>query len=84
GVGTNHHATRLAAWLWSRAGVDARAVHAHDFVSRPYRLSRGDLGVFLSHRGGRSYTVKAEEMARRGGAETVLVTAAGSPWKGAR
>lgn len=84
GVGTNHHAARLAAWLWSGAGLDARAAHAHDFVSRPYRLSRGDLGVFLSHRGGRSYTVRAEEMARRGGAETAIVTAAGSPWKGPR
>lgn len=84
GVGTNHHAARLAAWLWSGAGYDARAVHAHDFVARPYRLSRGDLGVFLSHRGGRSYTVKAEEMARRAGAETAIVTAAGSRWKGPR
>jgi len=84
GVGTNHHAARLAAWLWSGAGYDARAAHSHDFVSRPYRLDDGDLGVFLSHRGGRSYTVKAEALARRGGAETVLVTAAGSPWKGAR
>jgi fructoselysine-6-P-deglycase FrlB-like protein len=84
GVGTNHHAARLAAWLWSRAGFDARAVHAYDFVSRPYCLTRGDLGVFLSHRGGKSYTVKAEQSARRGGAETVIVTAAGSPWKGAR
>jgi len=84
GVGTNHHAARLAAWLWSRAGLDARAVHSYDFVARPYRLSRGDLAVFLSHRGGKSYTVSAEAMARRAGAETVIVTCAGSPWKGAR
>lgn len=84
GVGTNHHAAHLAAWLWSSAGLDARAVHAYDFVERPYRLGRGDLGVFLSHGGGRSYTVAAEAMARRAGAETVVVTAAGSPWPGAR
>ena len=81
GVGTNHHAARVAAWLWSRAGLDARAVHSHDFVSRPYRLSRGDLGIFLSHRGTKSFTVRAEEMARRAGAETVAVTGAGSRWK---
>jgi glucosamine--fructose-6-phosphate aminotransferase (isomerizing) len=84
GVGTNHHAARIAAWLWSRAGLDARAVHSHDFVSRPYRLSPGDLGVFLSHRGSRSYTVKAEAAARRAGAETVIVTAEGSKWNGPR
>lgn len=84
GVGTNHHAARLAAWLWSREGFDARAVHSHDFVARPYRLSRGDLAVFLSHRGGKSYTVSAEAMARRAGAETVVVTCAGSPWKAPR
>lgn len=81
GVGTNHHAARLAAWLWSREGFDARAVHSYDFVARPYRLTRGDLAVFLSHRGGKSYTVTAEAMARRAGAETVIVTAEGSPWK---
>ena len=85
GVGTNHHAARLAAWLWSRAGLDARAVHSHDFVARPYRLARGDLAVFLSHRGSKkSYTVSAEALARRDGAETVVVTCAGSPWKSPR
>lgn len=83
GVGTNHHAARIAAWLWSGAGFDARAVHAYDFVSRPYRLSKGDLGIFLSHRGGtKSYTVKAEAMARRAGAATVAVCGAGAVWKG--
>jgi fructoselysine-6-P-deglycase FrlB-like protein len=81
GVGTNHHAARLAAWLWSRAGFDARAVHGYDFVSRPYRLTRGDLAVFLSHRGSKSYTVAAEAMARRDGAETVIVMGAGCSWK---
>ncbi|UPT75023.1 MAG: SIS domain-containing protein [Elusimicrobiota bacterium] len=85
GVGTNHHAAQIAAWLWSSKGFDARAVHAHDFVSRPYRLSKGDLGVFLSHRGGsRSYTVRAEALARRAGAETVAVCADGAVWKGPR
>ena len=82
GVGTNHHAAQIAAWLWCRAGLDARAVHSFDFVSRPYRLSRGDLGIFLSHRGTKSYTVKAEAMARRAGAETVAITGVGSTWLG--
>jgi fructoselysine-6-P-deglycase FrlB-like protein len=83
GVGTNDNASHMAAWLWSSAGLDARAVHGHDFTARPYRLGRGDLAVFLSHGGGSSYTVKAEAMARRAGAETVVVTASGSPWPGA-
>ena len=84
GVGTNNHAAHLAAWLWSGAGLDARAVHGYDFVSRPYRLTKGDLGIFLSHRGGtKSYTVRAEAMARRAGADTVAVCGAGATWKGA-
>ena len=83
GVGTNHHAARIAAWLWSGAGFDARAVHAYDFVSRPYKLSKGDLGVFLSHRGGtKSYTGKAEAKSRRAGADTGAVCGAGAIWKG--
>jgi fructoselysine-6-P-deglycase FrlB-like protein len=81
GVGTNHHAARLTAWLWSREGFDARAVHSHDFVTRPYRLTKGDLAVFLSHRGSKSYTVQAEAMARRDGAETVIVMAQGCDWR---
>ncbi|MFI5344870.1 MAG: SIS domain-containing protein [Elusimicrobiota bacterium] len=80
GVGTNHHAARLAAWLWSREGFDARAVHSHDFVTRPYKLTKGDLAVFLSHRGTKSYTVQAENRARRDGAETVIVMAEGCSW----
>ncbi len=83
GVGTNHHAAQIAAWLWSGQGYDARAVHSYDFVARPYHLGKGDLGIFLSHRGGgKSYTVKAEAMARRAGAETVAVSGAGAIWKG--
>ncbi len=84
GVGTNHHAARIAAWLWSRAGFDARAVHSHDFVARPYRLEPGDLGIFLSHRGSRSFTVRAEAAARRAGAQTAAVTAAGGVWQAPR
>lgn len=84
GVGSNHHAARIAAWLWSGAGFDARAVHAYDFVTRPYRLSKGDLGVFLSHRGGvKSYTVQAEALARSAGADTVAVCGIGATWEGA-
>ena len=82
GVGTNYHAAQLASWLWTRAGLDAEAVHSFDFVARPWKVGRGDLGVFLSHRGTKSYTVKAESMARRAGAETVVVTGQGSPWAG--
>ncbi len=82
GVGTNHHAAQIAGWLWCRAGLDARAVHSFDFISRPFRVSKGDLGIFLSHRGTKSYTVKAEAMARRCGAETVAITGVGSPWLG--
>ena len=82
GVGSNFHAAQLAAWSWCRAGLDATAVHSFDFVSRPWTMRPGDLGVFLSHRGTKSYTVRAEAMARRAGADTVLVTGEGSPWKG--
>lgn len=81
GVGTNHHAARIAAWLWRGAGFDAQAWHSFDFAVQPPPLRRGDLGIFLSHRGGKSYTLKAEETARRAGVETALLTGAGSPWR---
>lgn len=84
GVGTNHHAARIAAWLWRDAGFDAQAWHAFDFAVQPPPMRRGDLGIFLSHRGGKSYTVAAEERTRRAGVETVILTGAGSPWRGAR
>jgi len=84
GVGTNHHAARIAAWLWRDAGFDAQAWHSFDFAVQPPPLRRGDLAVFLSHRGGKSYTLTAEALARRAGVETVILTGAGSPWQGAR
>lgn len=81
GVGTNHHAARIAAWLWRDAGFDAQAWHSFDFAVQPPPLRRGDLGIFLSHRGTKSYTLRAERHARRAGMETVIVTGAGSPWR---
>ena len=81
GIGTNHHAACLAAWLWRGTKLDAEAWHSFDFVARPPRLKRGDLGIFLSHRGGKSYTLQAEALARRAGVETVILTGAASPWK---
>ncbi len=84
GIGTNHHAAQLAAWLWSGAGFNARAVHSHDFIRRPRTIARGDLGVFLSHGGGQSYTVRAEGLARHAGAQTVIITATDSRWNNSR
>ncbi|OGS39973.1 MAG: hypothetical protein A2506_00705 [Elusimicrobia bacterium RIFOXYD12_FULL_66_9] len=81
GVGTNHHAARIAAWLWREAGFDAQAWHSFDFAVQPPPMRRDDLGIFLSHRGSKSYTLKAEAWARRAGAETAVVTGAGSPWR---
>ncbi|MEK7383586.1 MAG: hypothetical protein AAB262_09930 [Elusimicrobiota bacterium] len=81
GVGTNHHAARIAAWLWRDAGFDAQAWHSFDFVLQPPPLRSDDLGIFLSHRGGKSYTLQAEESARRAGVETAILTGAGSPWR---
>lgn len=82
GVGTNHHAARLAAWHWRASGFEAEAVHSFDFVASPPRLRRGELGIFLSHRGTKSYTLAAERLARAAGLETVALTGEGSPWKG--
>lgn len=81
GVGTNHHAARIAAWLWRDAGFDAWAWHGFDFVLQPPSMQRGDLGIFLSHRGSKSYTFKAEALARRAGVETAILTGVGSPWR---
>ncbi len=84
GVGSNHHAARIAAWFWSRAGLPVRAVHSHDFARLPARVRRGEAAIFLSHGGGRSFTVAAEAAARRAGAFTIAVTARGSRWRAPR
>ncbi|HAZ07189.1 MAG TPA: hypothetical protein DCZ01_01410 [Elusimicrobia bacterium] len=81
GLGTNHHAARIAAWHWRQAGLDAEAWHSFDFTLQPPRLRRGDLAVFLSHRGSKSFTLQAETLARRAGIETAILTGAASPWK---
>lgn len=83
GVGTNHHAARIASWLWNSAGLKARARHGFDYVAARTRPAKGDLAVFLSHRGGsKSYTVMAEASARRAGIATVAVCGQGAVWKG--
>lgn len=82
GVGTNHHAARIAAFLWRGAGLEAEAVHSFDFVTSPPRLRRGELALFLSHRGTKSYSLAAERLARRAGLETAALTGEGSPWTG--
>jgi glucosamine 6-phosphate synthetase-like amidotransferase/phosphosugar isomerase protein len=82
GVGTNYHAAQITSWLWNLAGLTTSAVHSFDFVMGRSPLHRGDWGIFLSHRGSKSYTVQAEKMARKDGARTAILTGRKSPWYG--
>lgn len=84
GIGTNHHAARIAAWLWRDAGLDAWAWHSFDFVLQPPHMRRSDLGVFLSHKGGRSLTTQAEALAHRARIQTAVLTGEGGAWPSAR
>lgn len=81
GVGSSHHAARIARAFWRRAvSPKAEAADSFDFVKLPRALSKEDVCVLLTHRAGRSYTVEAAKLAHEAGAVTIGMTGRGSHW----
>ena len=78
GIGTSWHAAHHGAWLLAEAGVRATAVHAADLVPYGRAVRDADGVIVLSHTGRTGYTVQALDLARRAGAATVHVSAAGA------
>lgn len=80
GIGTSWHAALVGEdLLRNRAGRhEARAWNSYEFCYRPPPLAEDDVVIVLSHRGTKTYSARALELARRSGAATALLTGIGS------
>jgi glutamine---fructose-6-phosphate transaminase (isomerizing) len=54
-------------------------VQSFDFVKSKYVISHNDIVIVFSHRGTKTFSMKALEIAKNYGATTILVTGIGSP-----
>ena len=83
GIGSSYWVARFAEFLWrnynTRAAITPSSLQSFDFVRSKYVLSKNDIVVVFSHRGTKTFSMKALEIAKENGATTVLVTGIGSP-----
>jgi fructoselysine-6-P-deglycase FrlB-like protein len=82
GIGSSFWAAKIAEFLWREyVQTDAIAVQSYDFVnSRYFVSSTDDVVVTFSHRGTKTYSRRALEIAKEHyGATTVLITGLQSP-----
>jgi glutamine---fructose-6-phosphate transaminase (isomerizing) len=79
GIGTSYHAAQIIEHAMREYGGGIRAypVHSFDFALYGPELTRNDCVIIISHKGTKSYSVRALEKARAAGATTVLVTGIG-------
>jgi glucosamine--fructose-6-phosphate aminotransferase (isomerizing) len=78
GIGTSWHAALVAHhWFQQLApdGPQAHAWHSFEFCAYPPLLGRDDAVIVISHRGTKTYSFQALELARSRGACTVAITA---------
>lgn len=79
GIGTSWHAA-LTAEHWFRSfaqgSPEVQAWHSFEFCSYPPPLSGDDAVVIISHRGTKTYSFLALELAKANGAFTVALTSA--------
>ncbi len=80
GIGTSWHAALVGEdLLRNHAGRhEARAWNPYEFCDRPPPLDGDDVVIVLSHRGTKTYSARALELARESGATTALLTGIGS------
>jgi glucosamine--fructose-6-phosphate aminotransferase (isomerizing) len=81
GIGSSFWAAKIAEFL-SREYVrmDAIAVQSYDFVNSRYFVSPNDIVIVFSHRGTKTFSIRALEIAKEHfGATTVLITGKESP-----
>ncbi len=80
GIGTSWHAALVGEdLLRNHAGRrEARAWNSYEFCDRPPLLTADDVVIVLSHRGTKTYSARALELARHSGAATALLTGIGS------
>ena len=80
GIGTSWHAALVGEdLLRNHAGRhEARAWNSYEFYDRPPPLAEDDVVIVLSHRGTKTYSARALELAHNSGATTALLTGIGS------
>jgi glutamine---fructose-6-phosphate transaminase (isomerizing) len=84
GIGSSYWASRFAEFLWrehNKINVNGElsSVQSFDFVKSKYLVSNNDLVVVFSHRGTKTFSIKALKVAKEFGATTILITGIGSP-----
>ena len=81
GIGSSFWAAKIAEFLWREyVQLDAIAVQSYDFVNSRYIVSPDDIVVIFSHRGTKTFRIRALEVVKEHfGATTVLVTGMESP-----
>ena len=77
GIGTSWHAALVAQHWFSRfasPSLEVRAWHSFEFCAYPPTLTEEDAVIVISHRGTKTYSYLALEMAKAAGAYTVSIT----------
>ena len=77
GIGTSWHAALVAEHWFRRCcgrSLEVQAWHSFEFCAYPPPLSDEDAVVVISHRGTKTYSFQALEMAKAVGAYTVSIT----------
>jgi glutamine---fructose-6-phosphate transaminase (isomerizing) len=81
GTGSSFWVAKIAEFLWREyVQMDSTAVHSYDFVNSKYFVSPNDVVVVFSHRGTKTFSKRALEVAKEYyDATTVLITGIQSP-----
>ena len=80
GIGSSYWAARISEFLWrEHVNPDCISLHSYDFVRSKYLISQNDIFVVFSHRGTKTFSIQALELAKKFGATTILITGSGSP-----
>ena len=81
GIGTSYHAAQIGGHLLRvfAPAVACEVWHSFDFCLYGPQLSNGDLVVAVSHRGAKTYTLRALERATEAGCSTAMITGQAAP-----
>jgi glucosamine--fructose-6-phosphate aminotransferase (isomerizing) len=81
GTGSSFWVAKIAEFLWREyVQRDAITIHSYDFVNSKYFVSTDDVVVVFSHRGTKTFSRRALEIAKEHyNATTVLITGLHSP-----
>jgi glutamine---fructose-6-phosphate transaminase (isomerizing) len=80
GIGTSWHASLVGEFLLRIVGGrgDARAWNSFEFCAYPPELSPQDAVIVMTHRGTKTYSALALQLAKSAGAQTAVFTGIGS------